>query len=386
MSRNQANKISLLSIKTPILTASGWKAARDIKKGDVVFNFNGGFAGVLYTTPIKTGYVVYRLWFSDYSYIDGSVYTKIAATSFLDRDRKAIYIKKIEEYIEEAKRKSRETNLPWEMHLDKKIHYYRNNVENINKGYSFSYIKEHPFYKTICKSNFNIDYYKPRYFPNRNFDIPPYILGVWHSSGSRFRPIVNLKNRGYIIRNEIQKLGFEVKPALRHHKFYYKNHYSIKGLNKFITEKRMTKQKYIPREYLYCSEEQRLEYIRGYMDVFGHKNEYGHYTINFVDPTMLSHFVLLLHSLQIKCKVQVSKRNPVRGHKRKNLYKVIFVTDKKIITNLVKEKIHKRKSRKITKVEVKGRSTSLIGIVVDSSDGFLAGSTFIPIYIQNGGD
>lgn len=391
MSHNLPKKISTIYTKTPILTTSGWKAAENVKVGDRVFDFRGMPATVVYKTPVQHNYKIYCTKFNDHSFIDTNAYTYLHANTFVDREGRLKYSRKIKELINEAKEKSNISGLPWEVHLDKEVHELRKKTY-INKKHRVGHIKNHLYYGNFSHYNYRVGRYKPKFFPTIFQKLDPYVLGVWTMKGQRKMPVVNIGKR-YWVKRIVEKTGHKMTPYQRHLGYYYRNHYYIKGLFKHIKRLRMTEQKYIPNEYLYCSEEQRLRYIQGMMDVRGYKKN-GKYIVPFIDTLLLSQFVVMIRSLGIDCEVITKKRKElVEGVKRRDLHLVRFITDKHVMNGpMIKDRISvfgdikMHKERPVMDVRDRGNGyMESVGFVVDAPcHGFLVGASFVPMYDNYG--
>lgn len=148
---------------------------------------------------------------------------------------------------------------------------------------------------------YGIEYCQPVEYPEKQYTIHPYILGVLLGDANLTKSVVDIANKpdDYFIINKVDSLldkstYFLKKRTIKHPKSYIVNHYYInlknkkdgciqkyengervylkKGfinLTKALGINTICNNKHIPEEYLLGSIEQRLELLRGLMDTDG---------------------------------------------------------------------------------------------------------------------
>lgn len=130
------------------------------------------------------------------------------------------------------------------------------------------------------RKNYSIDYVSPIDFKEKQFVIHPYVMGVLLGDGGLSSGGQNISTTDMEILERVQFFlpkGYTIKHhdrctyAIRGSEGSGSTHYSVitKELKRYGLDGKKSKDKFIPKEYLYASKEQRLWLLRGLMDTDG---------------------------------------------------------------------------------------------------------------------
>jgi len=216
--------------------------------------------------------------------------------------------------------------------------------------------------------------------PDSNVPIDPYTFGVWLGDGSRDNgAITGLYEDIEVISSNIP-LKITKKSNCKGNVYRY----YFEGLRKETHSLGLHKEKYIPKEYLRSSTNQRLELLRGLMDTDGFVAPNGACEFYQKEGKLLYQVRELISSLGIKSRLRFKK---VPGYE--NNYGIIsFSTSKyKVFTlprKLERQKNslgHPKNERLYIKDIRKIKTEPMQCISVDNPDHlFLCGDTFIPTH------
>ena len=277
------DKLDLLTISLPpgtgkgqrenakILTPTGFKRFGDLKLGDRVISGTGKLTTVEGIFP-KPSMAVYELTFDDGSKVQCS-----------------------KDHIWHVQtREDRKRNKYRDIELSKMLDNYR--VENGRRlNYSIDYVPV-------------IDC-----FEEHELLLDPYLMGVLLGDGGLSTNSVMISLPDKEIYDEVVKRlpeGYEL--SLRDHDDYrvirsvYRNRWAKNDVVEILKSYNLmglhSNEKFIPREYLYASYEQRLELLRGLLDTDGYAYEHGiEYTT--VSKELAENMTELVHSLGGYCSV-----------------------------------------------------------------------------------
>lgn len=232
-----------LSMDSKILTPTGWKEMRDIKEGDYVISADGKKAEVLGVFP-QGKKEMYRVIFDDKTEVKCSGDHLWEVQSRDDRRRNKKRVIKTEDMIK---------------------NYL---VENkTRKNYSIEYVKPVEFENKVGKS-----------------DLKPYLLGALIGDGGLSSGGINFTNADDEILSRIRDELPEGDTLRYTNRYDYRivkekdirneKGYLIKGKTQEKIEEyglygKSSKEKFIPKKYLYSSIENRIEVLRGLMDTDG---------------------------------------------------------------------------------------------------------------------
>ena len=327
----------MLSLDTPIPTPNGWTTMGDLRIGDIIFGKDGNPTEVIGKSEVQT-IDTYEIEFDN-----GEI---IKACS---------------------------------KHLWKVSHsdwYHKEKVLETK-----DIIKKFESLKTTKKSSsIYVNISDAIDLPEKDLPIDPYTFGVWLGDGSRDNgAITGLYEDIEEISSHIP-LDITTKSPDKGNvwRYYYKN------LRKETHELGLNLEKYIPKDYLRSSIEQRLNLLRGLMDTDGSVASNGSCEFYQKQGTLLLQVRELLSSLGIKSKIRYKQ---VQGYP--GLYGTIsFCTSKyevfKLPRKLERQKNclgHPKNNRLYIKDIRKIETEPMQCISVNNNDHlFLCGKTFIPTH------
>lgn len=152
----------------------------------------------------------------------------------------------------------------------------------------------------------------PVQFKKKKLRVPPYLLGLWlgdgHAAGGRF---TSSKEDYAYYKEEIEKLEYEVS------EYREKSiSFNVYDLAPNLREIGVLNNKHIPDDYIFTSEEDRHELIRGLMDSDGYaKKKSGACEFYQKSREFCERFQLLLSTLGIKSNITSKKVNGDTYHK-----------------------------------------------------------------------
>lgn len=265
-------------LSSKILTPNGWITYKDIKKGDVVCHPDGGSTVVL--EVFETGYKdVYEFIFSDYS-----------KTLACEEHRWKVKSRRWLDY----------ETLSWQ---DMKV--LSANCKDL------LYEKDRP------KWQFPIT--QPTHFEHKNNSLDPYLVGLLLSDGS-ITHSVGFSSADKFIVNKIKKIinhnGYYLS---RRGKYDYRITRGLKGLKNIYKEEfkklglygKNSHNKFIPKDYLYTSLEDRIALLNGLMDGDGTSDFKGNIEYSTTSYKLATDLVELIRSLGglAKFKKRITKCN-----------------------------------------------------------------------------
>lgn len=267
----------LLSVNEKVLTPNGWKRNGDLKAGDIVSTPFGNPTKILQVFP---------------------------------HYNKDIYILRTSD--------GRECMCGlehlWEVRTTKQVHNYRKHHENRN---FFIMTTKEIIYGINKGKKYFIPIPKAQEFSEKEFIIPPYVLGVMIGDGCLTEKTNDNK---FVISNSEEDIIDKVSllteservyknPANFHKYFYTKNaqkyiqYLSKVGLTDFSYNK------FIPNEYLWGSIEQRKQLLFGLMDTDGCVEGKNSYSFSTTSEKLKDDFIYLCRSLGYIATVGVDKRS-----------------------------------------------------------------------------
>lgn len=217
-----------LDIKTPILTTKGFKLLGDISKEDIIFDKDGNETRILNISSVHYN-PCYKIKFDNGDEIIAD-----------HEHRWLINFRQSTDKFKELILTTEELKNSFDTYLDKKDSRFLPKIINP----------------------------KPLNRPKVELPIDPYILGYWLGDGTSVAGSITAENpsfweevinRGYTYGEDI---GGENRCELR----------TIFGLRTELSKLNLLNNKHIPIEYLMSSYEQRLDLLRGFMDVDGYYN------------------------------------------------------------------------------------------------------------------
>ena len=212
--------------------------------------------------------------------------------------------------------------------------------------------------------------------PEKEMPLEPYLLGLWLGDGSKGTGSFTTADG---LEKAFVDAGFEVR------KWKSKYAYNVIGLVPFLRKIGVLENKFIPHDYLWASQEQRLSLLQGLMDTDGNCNQDGSCEFTNTNKNLTDGVAFLARSLGMKCTVREG-RAKLYGKDCGAKYRVSFMSNQVIFR--VERKAEKNvlasrrttRFRYIVKAEDVGKQIMRC-ISIDSSDHlYLAGEHLIPTH------
>lgn len=329
-----------LAIDTPIPTPTGYTTMGDLNVGDYVISDTGQPTQVTYVTPTMYDHKCYEVTFSD-----GEVITCDADHNwYVDRYHKRKY------HVETTQ-------------------------EIIDKGY-WNYRKDG--YKDCYVS---IPTAQPIQYEEQKLPIDPYTFGVWLGDGHKSAPKLTLNGDDCM-----EILSYIPYKPRTIQKYKDENAYEVSLTNgrgeklsdfsKFLSDYKIKGNKYIPKEFLYNSVENRLALLQGIMDTDGyihinHNNGSVMCEIQQKNNDISDGICFLLNSFGVKYNRR-KKIPKINGKEYDEVNRISFNVDKstpvfrlKRKYNLLKDEKGKKNVKHITSIK-EVESVPVKCITVDS--------------------
>lgn len=334
-----------LCLETEIPTPSGFKKMGDLRVGDSVFAIDGTSTKITHESEVFENNNCYELTFSNS--------TKIVCD---------------EDHLWEFS----SFNLTRQKNLISKV------VPRIMKASeAFDYFtrSKNPLLKVR----------KPRSvkYPEKKLDIEPYLLGYWLGDGTTCSGAITgeMQDLSYLIL-KLDSWGYKSR-VLK-----YKERsprLSIYGLQKKLRQLGVFGAKKIPEDYLFSSEDQRLDLLKGLLDSDGSCSKLGQITFFNTNLLLANQVLSLVRSLGIKATI-TKYRAVIKGKDCGHYYRVQFFPDIKCFdlerkAQRQKTKFSDRANWLYLKDIKKTKSVKTKCIAVDHSDKlFLVTRDYIPTH------
>ena len=366
---------SYISGDTPILTKKGWKLAKYIIPGNIIYDAKGHWTKVLYKERTKKDRTNYRVTFEDTSYIEGTSKLELYNLNYEEKKELKSYKDRLDRLKTKAKFRMFSEGLPYNVTLDWKAYHYMNKLEYINQ------ITLYNLYEKFSYVDFEgLSHYCPSVlaepFRDKPMTIHPYLLGVWLVNGNRKRIILNIKKK--IIFEKLEQLGYTL--TLKEY-----TQYRVVGVKKYFKQYHLLKQKHIPYVYKYSSYKTRLAIIDGILDGIGQGGGKSK-RVKLVDTYILKDLQEMLFTMNVPISSYSFVPEPFedRVYRRRYVTKFSTVNLEEFYDerDLEKYKINKNIKRwaRIRYCEKKKQHTNFYGFVVSSNEhSFLAGTSLIPV-------
>lgn len=326
-----------LSLDTPIPTPDGWREMGDIRVGDYVFGDDGKPTRVIGESEVFNRPNLYRVWFSDGSYVDAS------STHLWLTKTKAC-----------RKSESRARN------------YQKPQVVTTDEIRQTLRVGDEWNHSVDCASAVELS--------ERDLPIPPYLLGAWLGDGDSSAGKLHCPDEE--VRRHFRAYGYKLTE-------YDRVTCGIAGFVAELRQSNLLGNKHIPKEYLWAAIWQRKALLAGLMDTDGSCEKTGRCEFTNTNLGIVDGVCHLLSSLgqQFKRSKRVGR---YRGKACKLSYKVTFYpTFNPFLLPRKAERWRGRKKpnhRFIVGVdEVLGTPSKCIS-VANASKLYLAGTNFIPTH------
>ena len=227
-----------LDVNTPIPTIDGFKLMKDVQVGDILFDKDGNQTSVLVKS--ETHYnPCYRIKFDN------------GETIIADHEHRWII------YFQ-TKTTRGKTKFVEKILTTEELY----NWIKTKKRYSYNIPKILNIPSINCAE--------------KEYDIDPYLLGVWLGDGSSAAGVIT-QAKNSLLWEELRNRGFELSENLIHSKDREGTESrTIYGLATLLRKNNLLNNKHIPDQYLRGSYEQRLALLRGLMDTDGSYNKIRH--------------------------------------------------------------------------------------------------------------
>lgn len=208
--------------------------------------------------------------------------------------------------------------------------------------------------KNIYEYNYGIPNAKVVKYSHKDQPIEPYLLGLWLGDGSNYYSKITTADKEivdylyevssrmglYITKDE--ELTYMITAKSEGNKITKKNIF-----HNFLQDNKLYRNKHIPDIYLYGSEEQRLELLKGLMDSDGTCGKTGDISFSSSIPRLAEDFLKLCRSLGITASQTIKKSGYKKDGKYiecKNSYCTNLYTEKEVFK--LKRKIDRCISKK----------------------------------------
>lgn len=314
-----------LRMNEKILTPNGWILNKDIKVGDEVCSVDGekSFVTGVFPQGVKD---IYKMTFSDgrVAYSSGDHLWEVGASTFKSGNR-ILCTTEIKDM-----------------------------QENTSAFHNRMYVP------MFCG----------KYGEEKDFIIHPYILGVLIGDGCLTRGAAFCTADDFVLekvrslctmpiakQNNDDRTASTYRISFGHDQKRRNVYYD--ELRRLGLLEHLAKDKFIPREYLDCCYQQRMELLNGLMDTDGEVDTYGCIHYSTVSEKLASDIVYLCRSLGFKCSVN-SHKSAFKGKTYENHYRITIAgeNEKEVCTlPRRKERIkgRKRVNNIIRSVEYVGR-------------------------------
>lgn len=320
----------------PVLTSNGWRKIKNVQPGDKVYSSDGKLYNVNWNSGIQTNLNIYKITF---------------------RDGRSIECCEDHMWKVFDKNKNR--------HADKTV------WSNVSTKQMYDWVRKNSKTSQLIKEyRYAIPLNNPIPYEYKKYKLHPYIIGVLLGCGcvtqktttittidvEIIEKINSLLPDGYVISNYKYSITYEIKRTDKTKPQFCKllQEIGISSSNKFI-----------PKEYLRGSLEQRMELLCGLNDVYGYSNgiEIQFYTIS---NNLSEDYLELVRSLGIACK-------HTNGNRYADYNKISLYTDKPVFSlsrklgYLNHQNQYKFEKTFITNIEYVGKGDGCC-ISVDSPD------------------
>jgi len=247
-----------LALNTPIPTPCGWKTMGDLKVGDTIFDENGNHTKVTFATDVMYDHQVFDVTFDNGETIKSDA--EHLWEVVVDNEKRIFNTKELFELLPKQKKKGCVVHIPYSNHS---VQYY-------------------------SKSNLPID---------------PYLFGLWLGDDNFDSMRITCSKEDY---NEYSKFfsnykisEFKLDKRTKKTGYFtvYDQHSHLKNLN-------VLNNKHIPDCYLYSTEKERMELIRGLMDSDGSVAKNGSCEFYQKKKYLIDQVQQVFNSLGVKTRIE----------------------------------------------------------------------------------
>jgi len=308
-----------LDLNTLVPTPDGFKRMEDIHPGDIVFNQFGIPVKVLAESEIFTSNKCYELEFDSGEVVIAGEDHNWWILTHNDRQRAR---KQTDKYraARRASRPSRSLGKRPDLAL-------RNQIQTPKKAESIKgriattkelNTKQLPDSIPVALA-FDTE--------DKNLPLHPYVLGAWLGDGASQGGGFTCNDAETL--HTIQSYGYKISQ-------YAANYaYRILGIDHLLRSLDLLQNKHIPEQYLFSSENSRLELLRGLMDTDGTIDSKGRCEFLVVNKELALGTLTLIRSLGIKAGFSTG-RAKLNGVDYGEKYRINFTTEKRVFNLLRK--------------------------------------------------
>jgi len=303
----------MLSINELVRTSKGWVEIGKLRKGDKVYGSDGNLCSVIETTPIQKGLNMYEITLRDGRSIKAC---EDHTWTVINKDIKS-----------ENKLQNKSTK---ELYKN----YYNERVDSKHKA-KYGEIKKIKEFKFAIPNNKSLQ--------NEGaepLDIHPYVLGMLIGDGSVTTKSISITTADLEVVERVEKcLGKDYTLTKCSDKYSYLIRRSNKDVEPFYKKlERLhllgskSEDKFIPNKYLFSSEEQKTEFIKGLFDADGYSDN-THIEYYTSSDQLSSNVLDILRSLGIACKHKSKSTHYLKDGKRINCLecnRISIYTDKPV--------------------------------------------------------
>ena len=196
---------------------------------------------------------------------------------------------------------------------------------------------------------------EPLQLTEKEFDIPPYVLGVWLGDGTTTEPNITQNPKDWVeLSKHLEYFGCELGQVKNSSTCV---NVTLLGIRSKFTKLGLLGNKHIPYQYVRGSFQQRLELLQGLMDTDGSiSGSNGQCSFTTVLLEVAKGFAELLRTLGIKAKYLIRNRNGANVFDNAKIqYQFSFTTRLPIFR-------FERKLAELGKVDIQDRRTKRYGI------------------------
>lgn len=344
---------------------NGWEQIQNLKPGDKVYGGDGKLTNVLDVFTDQKDLNFYRLTLADGRTIDAC-----EDHQWKVFDRKA--------HNGEGHKRG-----GWKVLSTKDMvaHHKKKRIDS-------KYRKKHGVDKFVYEHRYALPLTKPISQDLNEVTIPPYVLGSLLGDGSMCgdKSSTTLTSGDPELLEQVDKLfpSVSIKSKRNHEVLNYGRVGSPNGMNDLLQGYgllgKRSHEKFIPKEYLFNTEEVKMELLKGLMDTDGYASDRGIIEYYTSSPTLADDFEFLVRSLGIGLHRSVRKTHYKKDGVKvegKDCYRFRLFTDRPVFTlkrklgylshKKSKAGLSKQEKTFITNIEPIGKSDGVC-IRVDNED------------------
>lgn len=370
-------------VQTEVPTPTGWTTMGDLEVGDQVLDEKGNPTFVVAVSEVQHDRPCYRVTFDDGNslVVDGS--HSWLTDDETSRNTKAKLLKK-EKFLKLGLTTKGKKKL-------EKPQYSRDQTHKLKKPEvrTTEQIKD-TLWAREGRLNHSIDLGGALKLDKKKLPIPAYLLGVWLGDGCKHTGVLYFPKEDARIVEKIGELGYPLQRVKDSNNRGTCQVWTISGGFKQKLKKHgFLHNKYIPRQYLRASYDQRLELLRGLMDTDGTCLTDGKCSFSNINRDLIDGVYELLLTLGIKPYIRKhhsEKRNDKLGYYQHDAWEVCFTTsirvfhlERKYKRQVKKERLTQERRYIVSVEQVPSVPVKCIQ-VSNASHLFLIGRGFIPTH------